>query len=201
MLYRLVRPMQRRDSRNVYFQQRIPADVRQAVVWRKLIFMVGSETVSVAVTERSHTIKFSLRSSDPTEVKFRQAEAARQSELHWKALRQTKAAGEAGVRLSHQQCVALAGRAYQAWASKEMRRRETTTAMVRLPVQGKPGEPAKEWRWEPASDTSDREPEAWTAAASSVDPDKLSPLANRLLLAEGIDGGVARYREPGDAAR
>jgi hypothetical protein len=75
----------------------------------------------------------------------RQAEAARQAELHWKALRQTKA-----VTLSHRQCVALTGRAYQGWASGE---RETATAMERVPVLTglKAGEAARESRWEPTS--------------------------------------------------
>jgi hypothetical protein len=93
MLFRLVRPMRRKGSRNVYFQQRIPADVKQrlAVIGgqRLLAFQVAGE--AVAVTGRSSPIKFSLRTSDPAEVKVRQAEAARQAELHWAALRQTKA--------------------------------------------------------------------------------------------------------------
>jgi hypothetical protein len=88
------------------------------------VFVVGRETVrTVVITVSTSSIKFSLRSSDPAEVKLRQAQVARQAELHWKALRQTKAAGEAGVALSHQECVALAGRAYRAWASEEARRR------------------------------------------------------------------------------
>jgi Phage integrase, N-terminal SAM-like domain len=183
MLYRLVRPMQRKGSRNEYFQQRIPADLKQAAIGRRLTFLIAGEAVSFAVTERSHAIKFSLRSSDPAEVKVRQAEAARQAELHWKALRQTRA-----VSLSHRQCVALAGRAYRGWASEE--RRETTTAMERVLTGLKPGEAATEGRWEPTSAaTMDGEPEAWAAAARSVhDPEKLGALADRLLLAEGING-------------
>jgi site-specific recombinase XerD len=182
MLYRLVRPMQRKGSRNVYFQQRIPADVKQAAIGRRLEFLVGGETVRFAVTEQSHAIKFSLRTFDPAEVKLRQAEAARQAELHWTALRQTKP-----VTLSHRQCVALSERAYQAWASGE---RETTTAMERVPVgRIKPGEAAKVWQWQPTGGaTMDGEPEAWTAAAKRVDPERLGPLADRLLLAEGING-------------
>jgi hypothetical protein len=193
MLYRLVRPMQRKGSRNVYFQQRIPADLKQAAIGRVFEFGVGSggESVKVAVTERSNAIKFSLRSSDPAEVKVRQAEAARQAELHWTALRQ-RMTGQA-VTLSHQQCVALAGRVYRAWASGEPRR-ETTTAMVRVPVLTglKPGEAARDGRWEPTGDAvTDREPAAWAALARSLnDPEKLSPLGDRLLLAEGIDGAA-----------
>jgi hypothetical protein len=122
MLFRLVRPMRHKGSRNVYFQQRIPADVkhRLATIGRRRVLefrfvatdaVDGSDgkTVSVAVTGRSSSIKFSLHTSDPTEVKVRQAEAARQAELHWTALRQINA-----VTLSHRQCVALSGKAYQA---------------------------------------------------------------------------------------
>jgi hypothetical protein len=183
MLYRLVRPMQRKGSRNIYFQQRIPADVKGAAIGRRLEFLVGGEMVSVAATERSHAIKFSLRSSDPAEVKLRQAEAARQAELHWKALRQIKA-----VTLSHLQCVALSRQAYQAWASGE---RETTLAVERVPLLTglRPGEAARDGRWEPTSAvTMDAEPEVWARAARSVEPEKLGALADRLLLGEGING-------------
>ncbi len=189
MLYRLVRPMQRKGSRNAYFQQRIPADVKQAAAGRRFDFQVGEETVTVAVAQGANAIKFSLRSSDPAEVKVRQAGAVRQAELHWKALRQTKPAS-----LTHRQCVALAGRAYHAWASEE--RRETTTAMVWVPLQYQPGEPAREGRWElTEGQTMDGESGAWFAAARSVDPEKLSPLADRLLLAEGIGGVDDASRE------
>lgn len=184
MLYRLVRPMRRKDSRSVYFQQRIPADVKQAAIGRRFLeFQVAEKGVRIEVTARTVHIKFSLRTSDPAKVKLRQAEATRQAELHWKALRQTKA-----VTLSHRQCVAFAGRAYQAWASRD--RRETTTAMVRVPVGAlKPGEAAKKWQWEPAeSHTIDGEPEVWAAAAAKLDPERLGALADRLLLAEGING-------------
>ena len=153
MLFRLVRPMRRSGSRNEYFQARIPADVKQAAIGRRLEFQVAGETVSKPITDRTLFVRFSLRSSDPAEVKVRQAEAVRQAELHWKVLRQTKS-----ITLSHRQCVALAGRAYQAWASEE--RRETTTAMEWVPFPAKPGEHAKEGRWEPAEgETMDGQPD------------------------------------------
>ena len=91
MLFRLVRPMRRSGSRNEYFQAHIPAGVKQAAIGRRLEFQVAGETVSKPITERTLFVRFSLRSSDPAEVKVRQAEAVRQAELHWKALRQTAA--------------------------------------------------------------------------------------------------------------
>jgi hypothetical protein len=81
--------------------------------------------------------------------------------------------------------VALAGRAYQAWASGE---RETTTALVWVPILTglKPSEPARQGRWEPAgSNDIDAKAETWRGAAESVDPEGLRALADRLLLTEG----------------
>jgi hypothetical protein len=184
MLYRLVRPMRRKGSRNGYFQQRIPADIKPRLAsGRRLEFLVAGETTSIAVTERSPSIKFSLRTSDPAEIKMRQADVARQAELYWKALRQTKA-----LILSHRQCVALSGQAYQAWASGE---RETTTAMERVPVLTglKPGEAAREGRREPTGAAAmDGEAKVWSAAAKRINPERLGALADRLLLAQGING-------------
>ena len=60
MLFRLVRPMRRRGSRNEYFQQRIPADVKQAAIGRRLEFQVAGETVSLRHRAISF-VKFSLR--------------------------------------------------------------------------------------------------------------------------------------------
>ena len=108
-------------------------------IGRRFEFEVGDRRVSVAVAEHTPSIKFSLRTSDPTEVKAREAEAAKQAELHWKVLRQTEP-----VTLTHRQCVALAGRAYGGWTAEP--RRETTTAMVRVPIgKVKPGEAPKQW--------------------------------------------------------
>jgi hypothetical protein len=60
-------------------------------------FRIAGQPVSVAVTARSALIKFSLRTSDLIEIKLRQAEAARQAEVCWKALRQSKP-GSRGAR-------------------------------------------------------------------------------------------------------
>src|ERR1700679_1250694 len=64
--------------------------------------------------------------------------------------------------------------------------------MVRVPVLTglKPGEAAREGRWEPSSAaTMHREPEVWAAVAKRIDdPEKLGALADRLLRAEGING-------------
>ena len=181
MLFRLVRPMKRKDSRNGYFQQRIPADIRARAAGRSIEFALGEETLCVVISGSAQAIKFSLRSSDPAEVKVRQAAVTARLELYWKALRQ-----DAPIALTHRQCVALAGRAYRAWASEP--RRETTTGMVRVPIgKPEPGQMAKHWTWVPDDgDAMDGEPGAWAPLAESIEEEKLGPLADRLLLAEGI---------------
>lgn len=69
------------------------------------------------------------------------------------------------------------------------------------------GEAAKEWRSQPAEGhTIDGEPEAWAAAAKGVDVDdnpdgKLGPLADRLLLSEGINASLWTVRAGGCCSR
>jgi hypothetical protein len=192
MLFRLVRPIRRKDSRNGYFQQRIPADVRPHAIGRTLEFQVGGETVSVRVTERSAIIKLSLRSSDPVEVKLGQAEATRQAELHWKALRQT-----APVTLTHRHCVALAGRAYEAWTANS--RRETTTAMEHVPDgEAKPGEAATKHRWQPAvpSHLPVEQQDLRTGSPWKADPEPTGSMRKRTLAqaVEPAAGGQPRVQ-------
>ena len=76
MLYRLVRPMRRKGSRNAYFVQRIPSDVKAQAVGLRLAIPVGDTTHHVQVGAHAKDIRFSLRAADPSEVKVRQAAAA-----------------------------------------------------------------------------------------------------------------------------
>ncbi|MCR9280453.1 MAG: hypothetical protein NXH99_02085 [Rhodobacteraceae bacterium] len=75
MLYRLVRPIKRKESSNPQFVKRIPLDLRNRMSGMKLCLPLGDDTVSVAVSAKTQAIRFSLRSSDPGEVKDRQATA------------------------------------------------------------------------------------------------------------------------------
>jgi hypothetical protein len=70
MLYRLVRPMRRKGTRNL---QRIPADLRDQMIGMRLSLPVGSTTVPIRITPSTHSIRVSLRTADPTEAKNRQA--------------------------------------------------------------------------------------------------------------------------------
>lgn len=111
MLFRLVRPMKRKGSTNYQFVQRIPADLRQQMVGAKLAIPVGDEIVTVPITNKTQSIRLSLRTSDPTVVKERQAGVAAYLEKVFYALRT-----DAEVSLNHRNAVALFGEIYRARA-------------------------------------------------------------------------------------
>ena len=160
MLFRLVRPMRREGSRNEYFRQRIPADVKPLAVGLSLALPVGDETATVAIADETRFIKVSLRTAEPSEVKIRQAALAAHLEGVWRRLR----AG-APATLTNKQAVALAGTLYRGWAEGEGR--EPTVAMVRVPVgEVRPGEAPKQWQWVPDNDAMDGEPEVWAKASA-----------------------------------
>jgi hypothetical protein len=73
MLFRLVRPVLRKGSRVPDFVQRIPADVR-AVIRNplRLAVPVGGGFHRIIVRPGANDIRFSLRTTDPTEGKMRQ---------------------------------------------------------------------------------------------------------------------------------
>lgn len=112
MLYRLVRPMKRKGSSNQQFVQRIPADLQQQMVGMKLAVPIGDEIVFLIVSKKAQSIRFSLRTRDPSEIKDRQASASSYLEKVFKALRTN-----APISLSHRNAVALSGDIYQAWSS------------------------------------------------------------------------------------
>lgn len=112
MLYRLVRPMKRQGSSKQQFVRRIPADLRERMVGMKLTIPVGEEMVFINITPGTESVRFSLRSSDPSEVKDRQAGAATYLEQLFRSLRENRP-----VTLTHRQAVALAGELYRSWAS------------------------------------------------------------------------------------
>jgi integrase len=180
MLFRVVRPMKRDGSRIPMFVQRIPADVMDRAVGTRLAIPLGGDFVFVAVSARAQSVRFSLRTADPSEVKSRQAIAAAYLEGVWKALRE-----KAPVSLSHKQATALAGELYRVWADGEHRGR--SISMVHTPGLG----------WQRGSETQDDQEAHWVAigtmwekvgaSGDPVDLEKpLGPLVDRLLLSKGI---------------
>lgn len=185
MLFRLVRPVKRAGSRNRQFVQRIPVDVREKAIGRTTVVSLSDdETVSVTVSANAQTIRFSLRASEPAEVKRRQARAASALEAFWQGLRQS-----APIELTHKQATALSGRMYFAWA--DMQRGEMI-AVNHAPTPENPRafrvvEPTQA-DWEMAAqaglqmlkDTEDASP------ARERFLGELNRLIDRLLLEEGI---------------
>ncbi|MES0074953.1 hypothetical protein [Mesorhizobium sp. M0058] len=112
MLYRLVRPVKRTGSSKQQFVQRIPADLRDRMVGMKLAVPIGEETALVTITPKTESIRFSLKTGDPSVVKSRQADAVAYLEQIFRSLRENRP-----VALTHRQAVALSGELYRAWAS------------------------------------------------------------------------------------
>lgn len=121
MLFRLVRPVKRTGSRNRQFVRRIPSDVRSRATGLKLSIPVGDQTQAVTISPRAQSVRLSLRTDDPVEVKARMAAVDAYLENIWRALRE-----DAPVSLTHRQATALAGELYRAWANGEGRERTTT---------------------------------------------------------------------------
>lgn len=111
MLYRLVRPMKRKGSSNLQFIKRIPADLRERMTGMKIAIPIGDDFVSVSISKKAQSIRFSLRTRDPVEVKERQASAAAYLEKLYGSLRDNSP-----VSLTHRNAVALSGFLYEAWA-------------------------------------------------------------------------------------
>jgi hypothetical protein len=96
MLFRLVRAVKRTGSRNRQFVRRIPSDVRSKATGLKLSIPIGDQTQPVIITPRAQSIRLSLRTDDPVEVKVRMAQVNAYLENVWRALRE-----DAPVSLTH----------------------------------------------------------------------------------------------------
>jgi integrase len=121
MLFRLVQPVKRSGSSCGQFQKRIPRDLVDRVAGTKLAIPIGSEVLHLTVSERAQSIRFSLRTSDPTEIKIRHAQAAAYLEEVFRALREARPA-----HLTRAQAVALSGDLYRGWVNGEANGRVRT---------------------------------------------------------------------------
>ncbi|WP_141105663.1 hypothetical protein [Rhizobium sp. R635] len=95
-----------------YFVKRIPAaDLRHRLVGRSLIIPLANGKVDFKITPSTQSIRFSLRTANPAEVKVRQAEALAYVEQYLEALRNGRP-----IQLTHRQITALAGEFYKSWS-------------------------------------------------------------------------------------
>ncbi|TCK30762.1 hypothetical protein EV667_0862 [Ancylobacter aquaticus] len=113
MLFRLVRPVRRSDTRNPQFVLRIPKDLKTRLAGMTLEVPRGDAFVSIKVSEKTQSIRFSLGTSEPTEAKQRQAVAVAHLERVFSALRSGTL-----TTLTHKQTLALAGEAYRMLVEK-----------------------------------------------------------------------------------
>lgn len=116
MAFRMPRPMRRRDSRFPQFQQRVPRDLLQEAPGQRVVIrlpaaILGHPDRPVTATVGSTSLRFSLRTAEPSLLKRRQAAALEQVEGLWSALR------SGPVQLSRRQRAAFAGLIYAAWRS------------------------------------------------------------------------------------
>jgi hypothetical protein len=89
-----------------YLRIRVPNDIVAAAKGTVVAVPVGDDLVTGKVGE---VIKVSLKTKDPTEAKIRFLQAHAAIIAHWEALR------HGPTRLSHKQCLALAGEMRNAW--------------------------------------------------------------------------------------
>jgi integrase len=181
MLYRLVRPMLRAGSKNVQFVQRIPADLRGKMLGMKLAMPVGDETIPVTITAQMESIRVSLRTGVPAEVKARQAAAVEYVERVFASVRDHRS-----VELTQRQAVALSGDLYRAWASDQDSRNSISF------VQNNDGTISRDYEHNLEVDEA-----AYASVVSKLDRMKdagnpgdleqmFGPLVDRLLLTRGI---------------
>lgn len=177
MLFRLVRPVRRKGTRNLQYNGRIPTDLLDRVRGMTLHVPVGYETIACVISAKATHVRLSVRSHDPAEVKKRNAEIAAYLETVWKALRIS-----APLSLTHKQATALAGELYRSWANAE---RGRTLAVEH--VEGRGMVIVESW-------SEEEETAGWVSAARKVGEaeevdrleEALGPVADRLLLAKRI---------------
>lgn len=103
--------MRRSGTQNHQFVRRIPVDITERLEGVTLYLPVGQATIAVRIGPLSSTIRVSLRTSDPDEVKLRTNAINLYLDNTFKALR-------AGIptHLNHEQAVALSKDVYEAWS-------------------------------------------------------------------------------------
>ncbi|KAA0077808.1 phage integrase N-terminal SAM-like domain-containing protein [Tardiphaga sp. P9-11] len=180
MLYRMVRPVLRKGSRNRQFHQRIPTDIRSRIAGLRLDIPLGNSTVSRTLSADTETVRLSLQTDDPNEVKRRQAGVATYLASVWAAVRKDRP-----VSLTHRQATALAGELFRAWADDGAAR---SLAIEQAPEGG--------WRRVQNETDEDRNAEwaavnAYWAKVGSTGRSEdleapLGPLIKRVLLKEGV---------------
>lgn len=110
MRLRLVAPTKRKDSSNLQFEQRIPADLKERLVGMTLELPRGDDIVPITITDKTRAIRYSLKAADAGEAKRRQAEAVAYLEGVYQSLR-----SNAPIALTPRQQMGLAAKRAKAF--------------------------------------------------------------------------------------
>jgi hypothetical protein len=118
MIFAMTRPVSRSASSFKQFRKRVPADIQRLAKGQRIVLKLPTDCPSqpeLAVSAKiGSEVYFSLRTSDPSLEKRRQAAAINQLEAHFQTLR-------TGFRwLNHKERVAFGGLAYQDFVKSSM---------------------------------------------------------------------------------
>lgn len=137
--------MKRKGSSKLQFVQRIPADVKDALMGRTLHIPIGSGTVAWRARSSTQAVRLSLGTDEPREAKARAAVIRGYLETMWQALR----TADKEIALTHAQCLALAKRFYVSWAEERPTDRNVTAEQNLLTgkVEIVPSDPLPHPEW------------------------------------------------------
>lgn len=76
MALRMARPVRLKTSRNIYFRQRIPADVLDKARGAAVVVPLSDDKSRIVIGGTASEVKFSLGTSDPRQAKSRHSAAA-----------------------------------------------------------------------------------------------------------------------------
>ncbi len=110
---RMARPTRRKGSTYIQFDRRIPKAVLDRVRGQKLLIPVGTEVVEKRISPSAIHLKLSLRTDDKAEGKLRHAQIDGYLERVYAGLLTA-----VPVKLTHRECVAIAGVFYRGWANE-----------------------------------------------------------------------------------
>jgi len=107
--------MRRRGSRNDQFRERIPADVIELARGRTVVVEIAGRKFEKRIGLTAAEVTFSLRTPSAVEAKRRHADASSQLKTFYEGLRGL----QRPIRLTHEECVRLAGDLFRGWTSTE----------------------------------------------------------------------------------